>query len=203
LDVPNGSTATVSVFSPEIRLFDRGLDPGPFEHTVSLPGGLASGSYTVVYRVVLPTGEALALHVVVQVGDDGVITSISENLVGLGPLAVAEAKDELSYTGLRSSSLPWWATVMIFMGLILIVYSHRALKMAAGLDSELHEKLERSPWEILATPIRVPGISYTSGGLNFEGDSQSLGEALRDIDVAFSLIIARQIARLSPATQQV
>jgi len=54
----------------------------------------------------------------------------------------------------------------------------------------------RTPWEILSTPIRVPGIDYSPGALDAAGSSQSLGEAVRGLDVALSLILASQIARL-------
>ncbi|MTA33390.1 MAG: hypothetical protein F2556_05790, partial [Actinobacteria bacterium] len=98
LTVPAGSLATVSLFAPEVKLFEEVLTGGVFERAVALPAGLAPGSYTVVYQVLLPSGEVLALNVVVEIGDGGVITSVSENIVGSGPAGVPGAKTELSYT---------------------------------------------------------------------------------------------------------
>jgi uncharacterized repeat protein (TIGR02543 family) len=196
LSVPAGAVATVSLFAPEVKLFEEVSTGGAFDRAVALPAGLAPGSYTVVYQVVLPSGEVLALNVVVEIGDGGVITSVSENIVGSGPAGVPGAMTELSYTGVRSSSLPWWAIITIFGGLMLIVYSRRAVKMAEAFDARLDENGHRTPWEILSTPIRVPGIDYSPGALDAAGSSQSLGEAVRGLDVAFSLIIASQIARL-------
>jgi len=195
LSVPDGAIATVTLFAPEVKLFEQVLNPRAFEGSVVLPAGLTPGSYTVVYQVVLPSGEVLALHVVVGIGDGGVITSVSENVVGSGPAGLPAAKTELSYTGVRSSSLPWWAIITIFGGLFLIVYSRRAVKMAEAFEERLDENSHRTPWEILSTPIRVPGIEYIPGDADV-GYSQSLGEAVRGLDVAFSLLIASQIARL-------
>jgi LPXTG-motif cell wall-anchored protein len=146
--------------------------------------------------VVLPSGEVLALNVVVEIGDGGVITSVSENLVGSGPAGVPAAAEELPSTGVRSSSLPLWAIITIFGGLLLIVYGRRAVKIAEEFDARLDENGHRTPWEILSTPIRVPGIDYSPGPLDGAGSSQSLDEAIRGLDVALSLILASQIARL-------
>jgi hypothetical protein len=186
----------VSLFAPEVKLFEEVSTGGAFDRAVALPAGLAPGSYTVVYQVVLPSGEVLALNVVIEIGDGGVITSVSENIVGSGPAGVPAAAEELSYTGVRSSSLPWWAIITIFGGLMLIVYSRRAVKMAEAFDARLDENGYRTPWEILSTPIRVPGIDYSPGAMDAAGSSQSLGEAVRGLDVALSLILASQIARL-------
>jgi methionine-rich copper-binding protein CopC len=196
LSVPAGAVATVSLFAPEVKLFEQVLNTRAFSSAVALPAGLAPGSYTVVYQVLLPSGEVSALHIVVEIGDGGVITSVSENIVGSGPAGVPGAMTELSDTGVRSSSLPWWAIVTIFGGLMLILYSRRAVKMAEAFDARLDENGHRTPWEILSTPIRVPGIDYSPGAMDGAGSSQSLGEAVKGLDVAFSLIIASQIARL-------
>ncbi len=196
LSVPAGAVATVSLFAPEVKLFEEVSTGAAFDRAVALPAGLAPGSYTVLYQVLLPSGEVLALNVVVEIGDGGVITSVSENIVGSGPAGVPGAKTELSYTGVRSSSLPWWAIITIFGGLMLILYSRRAVKMAEAFDARLDENGRRTPWEILSTPIRVPGIDYSPGALDAAGSSQSLGEAIRGLDVALSLILASQIARL-------
>jgi hypothetical protein len=196
LSVPAGSLATVSLFAPEVKLFEEVSTGGAFDRAVALPAGLAPGSYTVVYQVLLPSGEVLALNVVIEIGDGGVITSVSENLVGSGPAGAPGAMTELSYTGVRSSSLPWWAIITIFGGLMLILYSRRAVKMAEAFDARLDENGYRTPWEILSTPIRVPGIDYSPASMDAAGSSQSLGEAIRGLDVALSLILASQIARL-------
>ncbi|MTA33071.1 MAG: hypothetical protein F2556_04135, partial [Actinobacteria bacterium] len=51
LSVPAGSVATVSLFAPEVKLFEEVSTGGAFDRAVALPAGLAPGSYTVVYQV--------------------------------------------------------------------------------------------------------------------------------------------------------
>jgi hypothetical protein len=125
LNIPDGSVATVSLCAPEVKLFDQVPNTRAFERAVALPAGLAPGSSTVVYRVVLPSGEVLALHVVVEVGAGGVITSVSQNVVGLPSAGACGDTSALADTGVRSSSVPWWAITTIFGGLALIIYSRR------------------------------------------------------------------------------
>ena len=125
LNIPDGSVATVSLCAPEVKLFDQVPNTRAFERAVALPAGLAPGSSTVVYRVVLPSGEVLALHVVVEVGAGGVITSVSQNVVGLPSAGACGDTTALADTGVRSSSVPWWAITTIFGGLALIIYSRR------------------------------------------------------------------------------
>jgi hypothetical protein len=54
-----------------------------------------------------------------------------------------------------------------------------------------------SPGEVLATPIRVPGIDYSPSAVDPDAQAPSLGEALRELDVAFSRIIIQQLARVA------
>ncbi|MTA33494.1 MAG: hypothetical protein F2556_06330, partial [Actinobacteria bacterium] len=154
LSVPAGAVATVSLCAPEVKLFEEVSTGGAFDRAVALPAGLAPGSSTVVYQVLLPSGEVLALNVVVEIGDGGVITSVSENVVGLPSSGACGDISALADTGVRSSSLPWWAIITIFGGLMLILYSRRAVKMAEAFDARLDENGHRTPWEILSTPIR-------------------------------------------------
>jgi hypothetical protein len=60
----------------------------------------------------------------------------------------------------------------------------------------------RGPWEILATPIRVPGIDYTPDASASVSSSPSLGEAIRELDLAFSKMIALQLGKVAlPASK--
>ncbi|CAB4569423.1 unannotated protein [freshwater metagenome] len=138
LNIPDGSVATVSLCAPEVKLFDQVPNTRAFERTVALPAGLAPGSSTVVYRVVLPSGEVLALHVVVGVGAGGVITSVSQNVVGLPSAGACGDISALADTGVRSSSVPWWAIITIFGGLALIIYSRRLVTRSGAGTSRSH-----------------------------------------------------------------
>jgi hypothetical protein len=138
LNIPDGSVATVSLCAPEVKLFDQVPNTRAFERAVALPAGLTPGSSTVVYRVVLPSGEVLALHVVVGVGAGGVITSVSQNVVGLPSAGACGDISALADTGVRSSSVPWWAIITIFGGLALIIYSRRLVTRSGAVTSRSH-----------------------------------------------------------------
>lgn len=138
LNIPDGSVATVSLCAPEVKLFDQVPNTRAFERAVALPAGLAPGSSTVVYRVVLPSGEVLALHVVVEVGAGGVITSVSQNVVGLPSAGACGNISALADTGVRSSSVPWWAIITIFGGLALVIHSRRLVTRSGAVTSRSH-----------------------------------------------------------------
>lgn len=138
LSVPAGAVATVSLCAPEVKLFEEVSTGGAFDRAVALPAGLAPGSSTVVYRVLLPSGEVLALHVVVEVGAGGVITSVSQNVVGLPSAGACGDISALADTGVRSSSVPWWAIITIFGGLALVIYSRRLVTRSGAVTSRSH-----------------------------------------------------------------
>jgi hypothetical protein len=196
-----GSAYSLTIREPE-RVIQSGTTNtgGRFSHFVNLPADLQPGSYTIALSAIGINGESLVLTQSFRIGSDGKFSQIDTTVptvkVGSGPAGVPAANEELPSTGVRSSSLPWWAIITIFGGLVLIVYSRRAVKMAEAFDARLDENGHRTPWEILSTPIRVPGIDYSPGAMDGAGSSQSLGEAVRGLDVALSLIIASQIARL-------
>jgi hypothetical protein len=56
------------------------------------------------------------------------------------------------------------------------------------LETPVETQVERvkTPWEILATPIRVPGIDYIAGGNAIAHEGQTLAESMREIDKALS-----------------
>jgi hypothetical protein len=196
-----GSAYSLTLREPE-RVIQSGTTNtgGRFSHFVNLPADLQPGSYTIALSAIGINGESLVLAQSFRIGSDGKFSQIDTTVptvnVGSGPAGVPAANEELPSTGVRSSSLPWWAIVTVFGGLMLILYSRRAVKMAEAFDARLDENGHRTPWEILSTPIRVPGIDYSPGAMDAAGSSQSLGEAVKGLDVAFSLIIASQIARL-------
>ena len=196
-----GSAYSLTLREPE-QVIQSGTanTGGRFSHFVYLPADLQPGSYTIALSAIGINGESLVLTQSFRIGSDGKFSQIDTTVptvnVGSGPAGVPVANEELPSTGVRSSSLPWWAIITIFGGLMLILYSRRAVKMAEAFDARLDENGHRTPWEILSTPIRVPGIDYSPGALGAAGSSQSLGEAVRGLDVALSLILASQIARL-------
>lgn len=54
----------------------------------------------------------------------------------------------------------------------------------------------RTQWEILATPIRVPGIDYTPGIAGQSSSAQTLSEAVQGLDVVMSRIIGHAMLDL-------
>ena len=185
LDLPEGSSARLTLYQPEVQLLDEAVGGRSWNKVVTLPGGLGAGQYTLVYTVTLPGGEVLALHRVITIDASGTLSSIGENVVGLGP-ASEIADPNLAYTGVRSSSLPWWALLFISLGLVLVLYSLRARRVVELAEASAFGG--RTPWEILSTPIRVPGFDYIPGH-GEAGESVSLAEAMQELDVAFSRII--------------
>jgi hypothetical protein len=198
LDLPEGAKAIVSLYSPENRLFDATTTRPNLAETIFLPGGLAAGTYTLVYRVILPGGEILALHRVFEVSAEGVVIAIGDNVVGLGPAAAPVVAARLAYTGVQSNVLPWWALGLFTFGLLLVLYSVRALRMVEQMANTAEPSPEKTPWEILATPIRVPGIDYVPGTSAGDSGAQSLPEAIHDLDIALSRLIASRLSWVSP-----
>ena len=152
--------------------------------------GLPAGTHTVVLKVVLPSGEILQLSKVFEVGADGLLVSIADAVIGV-PAVVVEP-EKLAYTGVAPSPLPWSSLMLILLGLFLVVYGYRARAMV--LEEPVLVAV-RTPWEILATPIRVPGIDYIPGGSGSE-PSQSVSEALRGLDEVMSRLIGHAILDL-------
>lgn len=201
LDLPAGSSARLTLYHPELQLWVQPVNGVSLNQAVALPSGLGAGQYTLVYTVNLPGGEVLALHRVIDIDASGNLASIGENIVGLGPASLVTEPKRLAYTGLQSSLLPWWALLTFAVGLLMILYSVRALRMIDELSLSPEEPRVRTPWEILATPIRVPGIDYTPGSGSAVVPSQSLSEAIRDVDLALSYLIAREIRGLHTRLQ--
>ena len=123
--------------------------------------------------------------------------SLGENAVGLGS-AVTPEPQRLAYTGLQSNSLPWWALVSLAFGLLLVLYSIRALRIVEQMAIAMEPPREKTPWEILQTPIRVPGIDYQPGTSSSEVGAQSLSEAIHDLDIALSRLVAKRLSWVSP-----
>jgi len=195
LDLPVGSIARLTVFQPETRLFEQTLAGRNLNETVRLPGGLPPGIHTLVYTVTLPSGEVLSLNRTIEISAEGLLLSVGDNQVGPGPSVAPAEPRKLAYTGVQSTSLPWWALLSLGMGLLLVLYSIRAVRMVEQMVIAIEPPREKTPWEILATPIRVPGIDYTPGSSAQSGEAQSLTEAIHDLDVALSRLIAKRLTR--------
>jgi len=188
-----GSRYRLSLGSPEAVLIEgEASASGSFSHQLSLPANLAPQTWVMVLTA---QGDALALTREFSVSDGGTITDYGVNVPGLP----STERERLAYTGYGSSVLPWWATVSLAGGLFLVLYSARAQRL---FDEELRAAkpvIPRGPWEILATPIRVPGIAYTPGG---DKDAQrahsaSLAETMLELDRAMSRIIALRLSAVS------
>ena len=91
--------------------------------------------------------------------------------------------------------LPWWALTSLSLGLALVLYSVRARRIVEMAEATAAGLVSRTPWEILSTPIRVPGIDYVPGSAAHSG-SVSLAEAMKELDLAFSRMIVSRIDSL-------
>lgn len=161
---------------------------------------LPPGTHTLRLTTTGWDGSRVTISQVFVVGEDGRFVSISEPAGAVTP--VSSKPDTLAYTGLQSSTLPWWALVLLSLGLALLVYSARAQAMMSSPEFRKVLLDARGPWEILATPIRVPGIDYTPDASASVSSSPSLGEAIRELDLAFSKMIALQLGKVAlPASK--
>lgn len=190
LGLPPGTPYTLSVYEPEMIL-DSGVASGggSFGKTLRIPA-LPAGTHTVVLKVVLPSGGVLQLSKAFEVGVDGLVVSIADTVIGEPVVPIAPEK--LAYTGVAASQLPLSASVMLLFGLLLVIYSLRA----RAIVLEEHDAIVRTPWEILATPIRVPGIDYTPGRTGQSSPSQTLSEAVLGLDMVMSRIIGQAMLDL-------
>lgn len=196
-NLPAGSKWTADIAGP-VRLIGEGVVDAPGELWRNLPLGAleAPGTYTLSYRVLLPSGETLELRRVFTISAEGIFTDVGVNQVGAAP-SVAAAPERLAYTGLRSAVLPWWALTALLFGLLLVAYSLRARRIVEEAEARLAAPRIKTPWEVLATPIRVPGIAYHPQPVTEEAKPQSLGQALRDLDLALSKTVVNHLSVLS------
>lgn len=155
---------------------------------------LPPGTHTLRLTTTGWDGSTAVISQVFVVGEDGRFTEINDPVGSVGAPAAKPAT--LPSTGVESTVLPWWALVMVSLGALLVLYSARAQHMASRPEFREALRNARTPWEVLATPIRVPGISYSPSGVVPEAPALSMSEALRELDVAFSRIIVVQIARV-------
>jgi hypothetical protein len=160
---------------------------------------LPPGTHTLRLTTTGWDGSTLVISQVFVVGEDGRFTAINDPVGSVNP---AEEEERLAYTGVSSSNLPWWALSMLSLGILLVLYSARAQQMA--LRPELLQALRdaRDPWEILSTPIRVPGIDYSPSQAVSSDQVPSLGEAMRELDLAFSKMIVDQLAKIGMAAHK-
>lgn len=196
-NLPDGSVWTADIAGP-VRLIGEGVVAAPGELWRNLPLGAleAPGTYTLSYRVLLPSGETLQLRRAFTISAEGIFTDVGVNEVVAAASAVAVA-ERLAYTGLRSAVLPWWALTALLFGLLLIAYSLRARRIVDEAEARAAAPRIKTPWEVLATPIRVPGIAYHPQPVTQEAKPQSLGQALRDLDLALSKTVVNHLTVLS------
>lgn len=194
--LPAKTPYSLTIFQPERELVAGVSNSGGvFGQTVQLPADLPPGSQQVVLKATLPSGEVLQLSKAIEIGADGFLLSIAETVVGPSATPVVESP-RLAYTGLVASPLPWLALVHILFGTLLVVYSARARAMVIDETLEIVPDQVKTPWEILAMPIRVPGINYTPGSHSGSEVTASLSDSVREIDVALSRMIGHAIVGL-------
>jgi len=195
----SGTTYILTVNSDPIVL-DQGVigADGRINGTPRLPA-LPPGTHTLRLTTTGWDGSKLTLSQVFVVGADGRFTSINDPV---GSVTPAKADERLAYTGVSSSNLPWWALSMLSLGILLVLYSARAQQMALRPEHLQALRDARDPWEILSTPIRVPGIDYSPSQAVSSDQVPSLGEAMRELDLAFSKMIVDQLAKIGMAAQK-
>jgi hypothetical protein len=194
LSLPAGTTYSLSISSPTRTLVSGAVGGnGSFQGLIPVPQDLGEGTHIAVLRATLPSGEVLELHRDFTIGSDGSFSSVGQSTVG--PAVPAVVDPRLAYTGVQSSVLPWWALTSLSLGLALVLYSVRARRIVELAEATAAGLVSRTPWEILSTPIRVPGIDYVPGSAAHSG-SVSLAEAMKELDLAFSRMIVSRIDSL-------
>lgn len=194
-----GSTYVLQVNSEPIILATGTIaEGGRISGLPRLPA-LPPGTHTLRLTTTGSDGSSLTITQVFVVGEDGRFVSIGD-AAGSVSGTPDETRDRLAYTGVQSSALPWWALVFSLMGLVLLAYSVRARRMLASPDFAQALLAARTPWEILATPISVPGVDYVPGSRASSAPIASLGASIRELDLAFSKMIALQIERFGFAS---
>jgi hypothetical protein len=189
------STYVLSVNSNPVILAEGVIgDNGRISGLPRLPA-LPPGTHTLRLTTTGWDGSTAVISQVFVVGEDGRFTEINDPVGSVG--APATEPKTLPSTGVESTVLPWWALVMVSLGALLVLYSARAQHMARRPEFLEALRNARTPWEVLATPIRVPGIDYNPSAVGPDAQALSLGEALRELDVAFSRIIVQQLARVA------
>jgi hypothetical protein len=189
-----GSTYVLQVNSEPIILATGTIaNGGRISGLPRLPA-LPPGTHTLRLTTTGSDGSSLTIAQVFVVGDDGRFVSISDP-AGSVEHATSTSRDRLAYTGVQSSWLPWWAMSTLLMGLLLVVYSARARHLVTRPDLTQALGEARTPWEILATPISVPGIDYAPRSSEPGGSAVTLGASIRELDLAVSKLIAQQIER--------
>jgi hypothetical protein len=197
-DLPPGAGWSVKVFEPEIVLATGSAPPsGNVSGQFPLPALAGPGTYTIRFQVDLGAGGVLELYRVIQVAADGTISDIGVNAVGSAGVKPVEPL-RLAYTGLQSSTLPWWALVSLAMGILLVLYSIRARGLIEAAEAVNEMAQVRTPWEILSTPISVPGITYTPQSTHHVS-APSLRDSIRELDLALSRTILAHFDMIIPA----
>ena len=197
-----GSTYVLQVNSEPVILATGTIaEGGRISGLPRLPA-LPPGTHTLRLTTTGSDGSSLTISQVFVVGEDGRFVSISDPAGSVDPAAGGD-RDRLAYTGMEPSVLPWWALMLLLLGLLLLAYSIRATRLMNRPDLAQAIRDARTPWEILATPIAVPGIDYSPTADTRENPPVVLGAAIRELDLAISTLIAHQIERFGmPATQR-
>lgn len=192
--LPPGSGYRLILRSPQ-RELETGTvgGAGTFSATASLPQELGSGLWELLLVATMPDGRELSLARTIEVGADGLVVDLGSNLPGAS-LDTPEIQ-RLAYTGFESGYLPWWALASLLLGCAFIAYSLRARDLYLRALEAAEAPRQRTPWEILQTPIRVPGIDYEPFSSSVSPTSASLPEIILELDRSLSMLLGARIQR--------
>jgi hypothetical protein len=194
--LPPGTSYTLTFLRPEATLTSGQVgDSGAFYHLLNVPGPLSPGTYSVILRAIQPDGFVLELRRDFVVAADGTVADLGVNVVGGGPAATGPDPTRLQTTGEESAGMPLWAILLQILGLLLVVYSIRATRMVSDEELAGVSSAVRTPWEILSTPITVPGIDYVPGSQPLS-QATTFADTMRELDLAVSKVIAFEIKKL-------
>ena len=191
--LPPGTPYRLIIRAPE-RVLLEGVAPdsGVVSQRVSLPADVGEGAWTVVWSAQLEGQQPLVLSRQITLSSDRTVVDTGTTIVG-----DPGAPRRLAYTGFETAILPWWALAILVGGLLLWAYGYRARKF---YEAELQKKgvHEKTPWEILATPIRVSFIPYTPT-LDESAppqQAQSLSECIQDLDRSISYLLGAKLSQM-------
>ena len=191
--LPPGTPYRLAIRAPE-RVLLEGVAPasGVLSQRVPLPADVGQGTWTVVWIAQLEGQQPLVLSRNITLSSDRTVVDTGTTIVG-----DPGAPRRLAYTGFETAILPWWALAILVGGLLLWAYGYRARKF---YEAELQKRAvrEKTPWEILATPIRVSFIPYTPT-LDESAppqQAQSLSECIQDLDRSISYLLGAKLSQM-------
>lgn len=191
-NLPAGTPYTLTLRAPE-RVLLEGVAPasGVVPQLVPLPADIGEGKWTLVWSARPPGAEALILSRQIEISADRIVVDTGESIVG-----DPTAQKKLAYTGFESGMLPWWALAGLLFGVLLLVYAERARRMYERLEKEEQSRRERTPWDILATPIRVPFALTDQTVQPASVPARTLLETISELDRSISHLLGARVSEM-------